>query len=805
LNNPAGMKLMNIKIPEEIVLKWQSIVNIISRIVDVPTVIIRKIDPPQIEVFIASKTEGNPYKKGERVDLESGLYCEEVIKKRHPLLVPDAMKDIEWNQNQDIERGMIYYLGFPLQWSDGNIFGTICILDSKNNPQATSYKDLISQFKELIEDDLLIISETVEQKQVQKKLNEQKDFLESIIETAQVIVLVLDPKGRIVHFNPYMEQISGYRLEEALGKDYFTTFFAKQDQKCTRELFLKSNVIMHTRENINSITLKDGSQRDIEWRDKTLINANDKVNGFLLVGKDVTIKKGIEEKLRESEARFSKAEEIAHIGSWEMNIDSGECELSDEFFRICGYKPQAFKPSGEKAFEVIHPGDRKKARNAVNKTIKTGKPYDIIKRIVRPDKTVRWVHSIGKVEYDKDKRAKRIVGSFADITDRKKVEEELEKYRKHLEVLVEERTVELRKEMKDRHIVEDELRKSKDSLAQAQSIAHLGSWEWNISNNTMWWSNEMYKLFGLKPNQFVATYETFLDFIHPKDFRSVKNAVEKAIKKKRPYNVEHRIVLHNKDVRFVHERGEVRYDENGDPQLMIGVVLDVTDRKHVEDLVRKNQMRLQSLMNLGIMKEASKHELVEYALEEIVKLTESKIGYLHFVEPDQETISEYAWSKAALANCTAESNPKYPLTKAGIWADCIREGKVVIHNNYSNLKAKKGLPDGHPTIKRHMSVPIYNRDKIVAIAGVGNKEMPYEETDAQQLELFVSSMWEILKRNKTEEEFRIRTEELESFNKTMVDREMRIIEMKEEVNRLCEKLGQKPKYQPVWNDKKNVK
>jgi PAS domain S-box-containing protein len=776
-----------------------------ARIADVSTVLIRKIDPPQIEVLITSINEGNPYKKGERANLKTGLYCEEVIKKRHPLLVTDAMKDTEWNQNQEIERGMIYYLGFPLQWSDGNIFGTICILDSKNNPQATLYKDLISQFKEVIEGDLLIISEIAEQKQAQKKLSEQKDFFESIIETAQVIVLVLDPKGRIVRFNPYMEQISGYRLEEVQGKDCFTTFFAKQDEKRNRELFLKSNVVIHTRENINSVTLKDGSQREIEWRYKTLKNANDKVNGFLLVGKDVTKQKRIEEKLRESEARFSKAEEIAHIGSWEMNIDSGECELSDEFFRICGYKPQAFKPSVEKAFELIHSGDRKKARDAVNKTIKTGKPYDIIKRIVRPDKTVRLVHSIGKVEYDKDKRTKKIVGSFADITNRKKVEEELEKYRKHLEVLVEERTVALRKEINDRHIIEDELRKSKESLAQAQAIAHLGSWEWNISNNTMWWSNEMYKLFGLEPNQFVATYEAYLDFIHPEDLHAVKKSMKKASKKKSQYSIEHRIVLHHGDMRFVHERGEVSYDENGDTWRMIGTALDITDSKHAELLIRKNQVRLQSLMNLGLMKEASERELVEYALEEIVKLTESKIGYLHFVNPDQESVSLFAWSKAALANCTAESYQKYPLSKAGNWADCVREGKPVIHNNYSNLKAKKGLPDGHPTIKRHMSVPIYDRDKIVAIAGVGNKEMHYEETDAQQLELFVSSMWEILKRNQAEEELRIRTEELETFNKTMVDREIRIIEMKEEVNRLREELGRKPKYQPVWNDNKNVK
>ncbi len=138
-------------ITEEMLSRWQTIVDLMARIVGVPAGLIMKLDPPQIEVLVASATEGNPFKQGERADLNTGLYCEAVMAQRSPLLVPDALKDPDWDHNPDIELGMISYLGFPLQWPDGEIFGTICVLDSKENQYSKTYVDLMSQFKELVE------------------------------------------------------------------------------------------------------------------------------------------------------------------------------------------------------------------------------------------------------------------------------------------------------------------------------------------------------------------------------------------------------------------------------------------------------------------------------------------------------------------------------------------------------------------------------------------------------------------------------------------------------------------------------
>jgi PAS domain S-box-containing protein len=109
-----------------------------------------------------------------------------------------------------------------------------------------------------------------------------------------------------------------------------------------------------------------------------------------------------------------------------MDIATGNCVWSDEFFRICGYEPGELEPSSEIGFQIIHPDDRDRAAQQVNEVLETGTPYNIEKRIVQPDGTVRWVRSIGEVIYDDRGEPAKLVGSFLDITEQKRAEEELQ-------------------------------------------------------------------------------------------------------------------------------------------------------------------------------------------------------------------------------------------------------------------------------------------------------------------------------------------------------------------------------------------
>ncbi|MBC8508915.1 MAG: GAF domain-containing protein [Chloroflexi bacterium] len=197
-------------------------------------------------------------------------------------------------------------------------------------------------------------------------------------------------------------------------------------------------------------------------------------------------------------------------------------------------------------------------------------------------------------------------------------------------------------------------------------------------------------------------------------------------------------------------------DQNGKILHYEGSLIDITARKEVEDAIKLNEERLDALLELSKMKDVPEKELTAFALEEAVRLTKSQVGYLHFVNQDEKTIQLYSWSEGALKQCTAVEEDHYPIEDAGIWADCVRLRKPVVHNDYQNYPEKKGVPEGHFPVIRHMSVPVFDDDKIVAIAGVGNKEDPYYESDVLQLSLFMNSMWEILTRKRAEDDVRLR-------------------------------------------------
>ena len=138
-----------IQIPSQIVQKWQDIVDLLAEILRVPSALVMKVEPPNIKVFVSSESEGNPYEEEEVASLNTGLYCETVMRTRDLLLVPNALVDQEWKVNPDIKLGMISYMGFPVAWPNGDIFGTICVLDSRQNEYGGSYRKLLFQCREI--------------------------------------------------------------------------------------------------------------------------------------------------------------------------------------------------------------------------------------------------------------------------------------------------------------------------------------------------------------------------------------------------------------------------------------------------------------------------------------------------------------------------------------------------------------------------------------------------------------------------------------------------------------------------------
>jgi PAS domain S-box-containing protein len=155
------------------------------------------------------------------------------------------------------------------------------------------------------------------------------------------------------------------------------------------------------------------------------------------------------------------------------------------------------------------------------------------------------------------------------IVERRRVEEALQKTKRSLKIQIQQRTA--------------ELRNKEESLAEAQRIAHLGNWDWDISTNQLRWSDEVCRIFGLGPRQFAATYDAFLGSVHTDDRARVEEAVKRALEKPGAgYGIDHRVIRPDGSERIVQERGEVMFDRQGRPRRMIGTVHDVTERKKLE-------------------------------------------------------------------------------------------------------------------------------------------------------------------------------------------------------------------------------
>jgi formate hydrogenlyase transcriptional activator len=305
--------------PDDITAAWQRTLDAVANTFEVSAAVIMKVDPPQLEVFLSSQTSGNPFRKGDRFGLHTGLCCQRVMQQKSHLLVPGTLKEPEWEHNPAIPLGLTYYLGFPLMWPDGEPFGTLCLFDRRNNTQVTKFKCLFEALRDLIEKDIGLIA----------------------------------------------------------------------------------NIRKH--ENLLS---------ELQWNRYSLRK---------MVGERTT-------KLKKHKEMLANAQRIAHLGSWVWDLTAGGLAWSDEVYRIFGLGPQAFGGTFEEFLASIHPDDRQVVKDAVNQSLADpGKEYSVEHRVILPDGSERVVHERGEVLFGPDRNPVRMFGTVHDITVQKRSEEELKK------------------------------------------------------------------------------------------------------------------------------------------------------------------------------------------------------------------------------------------------------------------------------------------------------------------------------------------------------------------------------------------
>lgn len=223
---------------------------------------------------------------------------------------------------------------------------------------------------------LFSLRDVTDRKEAEEELFKERDFKSSLIETVQIIVLVLDNDGCIVHFNPYMQKISGYRLEEVRGKDWFSTFMSKRELSRINKLFKLALGGTQTRGNINSIITKNGEERVIEWYDTTLKDTADNVVGLLAVGQDVTERKLAEEELKAAEKRFRDIAESISDWIWEIDAEGRYTYCTGNTESILGYSPDEI--IGKTPFDLMPPEEAEKIGREFARIFAEKKPIEML-------------------------------------------------------------------------------------------------------------------------------------------------------------------------------------------------------------------------------------------------------------------------------------------------------------------------------------------------------------------------------------------------------------------------------------------
>ncbi len=213
-------------------------------------------------------------------------------------------------------------------------------------------------------------------------------------------------------------------------------------------------------------------------------------------------------------------------------------------------------------------------------------------------------------------------------------------------------------------------------------------------------------------------------------------------------SVQHRLLGKDGQPRWTQWTDRAFFDRHGRLTHLQSIGEDITETKRIRDI----QAARLRLMEFAI--DHSMHELLVATLDEAGVLTESPIGFYHFLEADQKTLMLQAWStRTSLEYCHAEgAGQHYNIDQAGVWVEAVRQRKPLIHNDYATLQNKRGLPPGHAELIREMVVPVFRKGQIVAILGVGNKATHYSEDDIQTIVLLADLAWDFAESKRLEAE-----------------------------------------------------
>jgi len=299
----------SIEVPFEIIRKWQEFVNLLAEIMQVPSASIMRFDPPHIKIFVSSTSEGNPCEPGA---LDTGPYCETVMKTGQPLLVPDALENEAWKANPHVRLGMISYLGVPIAWPDGSIFGTICVRDNKRNEYSEAYLKLLLHFRDILQADLKSLV------RLHGEIEVREAKIRRLVDANIIGIFIWDFDGRILEANKAFLDIVGYDHEDLVAGSIRWTDLTPPEWRDRDTRLIQEHKVTGTLQPFEKEYFrKDGSRVHVLIGVTTFEKGGNQGVAFVL---DLTERKRAEAKAQKMQMELAHANRVATVGQLTASI-----------------------------------------------------------------------------------------------------------------------------------------------------------------------------------------------------------------------------------------------------------------------------------------------------------------------------------------------------------------------------------------------------------------------------------------------------------------------------------------------------